>query len=84
MKYVMVQDDKDERFFIRLDNWGDGVDESYRRWVLHFDKVLRVDYWICLETGAIARPTKKRWSDLFKQRPTIDEILAKVSEREQP
>ena len=82
MKYVILRNDKDERFFIRLDNWGDGVDEVHRRWVLQMDSVQRVDCWICLETGKIARPIKKRWSDLFKHRPTIDEILAKASEAE--
>ena len=61
MKYVILRNDKDERFFIRLDNWGDGVDEVHRRWVLQMDSVQRVDCWICLETGEIARPIKKRW-----------------------
>ena len=80
MKYVLLQNDKDERFFIRLDNWGDGIDELHRRWVLQLDRALHVDCWICLETSEIASPVRKRLSDLFKSRPSLDEILAKASE----
>ncbi len=83
MKHLVIQNEKDERLLIRLDNWGDGVDEDNRRWVLQIDRVLHVDCWICIETGEVARPVKKRWSDFFARGPRLDQILTTASEEQQ-
>ncbi len=83
MKHLVIQNEKDQRVLIRLDNWGDGVDENNRRWVLQIDRVLHVDCWVCIESGEVARPVKKRWSDFFARGPRLDELLIKASEGHQ-
>ena len=42
---------------VRLDNWGDGVDELHRRWTL------RTEGWKCIETGELAHqvPPEVKW-----------------------
>ena len=83
MKYLVIQNQKNTRWLLRLDNWGDAVDEDNRRWILQIDRAMHVDCWICIETGEVARPVIKRWSDFFARGPRLDEILARASEEQQ-
>jgi len=78
MKYLVLQNDKDERILICLDNWGDGVDQVNRRWVL------QTNGWNCLETGETASPTRMRWSEYIGRRLPPDEALVKALKDSNP
>jgi len=48
---------------VSMDNWGSGTDRLFRRWIREGEG------WRCVETGLIARPTK-RFANIFRKPTT--------------
>jgi len=64
-KVTVLHTESGAKVTVRLDNWGNGVDKAYRRWVRDQDG------WHCLETSETARePTAQPgfFSGLFGPR----------------
>ena len=47
-RLISLRTEHGESVLVYLDNWGCGIDKSYRRWVREQDG------WVCVETGEMA------------------------------